>query len=178
MSDQWYCVGKVVAYTYKYSVTYKVKIQFSTQNFIDAYKHYMQNCLFSNSYRVIRTGIHPESVPPQTLYNCPSLMYVLRDEKILCNKTLINLLDNEIQDMINKIERKISAYMTKFINHIYSTYDNKSCCYCTCFDDEYFTKDKYRHMYDLDSNTITTLKRVPDPSGHNDKMVPYTFLVK
>ena len=167
---KWYSIAYIVQYTTQYGRYYDLKITFSSNNFLETYKTYLSKYLFTR-YRITETSVHPESVVPQILFNCPCHYYALSDDRV---RKLRNInYDEKTLEIISNVERSISTYMSRFIKHVHTKHNECGlCCFnYFCYDiDIYFSDDMYKHSYDLDTDTITTTKRERD-----DKMIPYTF---
>lgn len=167
---KWYSISYIAQYTTQYGRFYDLKIVYVSNNFLETYKTYLSKYLFTK-YRITETRVHPESVPPQTLFNCPCHYYSLSDDRV---RKLRNInYDEKTLEIVSTVERSLSTYMSKFIKHIHTKHSKCGLClfgYCCVDIDIYFSNYKYKHSYDLDTDTITTTKRDRD-----DKMFPYTF---
>lgn len=164
---KWYCVSKVLRWSSDKGTSYDVHIVHSSQDFMEVFKLYMKKYLFSHYY-IRETGVHPESVPPETLFNTLTFGYAFINERVCQSRDVVTeRFDQTTADLISAVEKSLRVYMNKFTTHIYST--QRSCCF-GCNSDWYLTR-KYRHSYDFDTMKFTTTKKVSSDSG----LVPYVF---
>ena len=168
---KWYCVSRVLRWSSDKGTSYDVHIVYSSQDFMEVFKLYMKKYLFSKYY-IRETGVHPESVPPETLFNTLTFGYAFINEHVCWSRDIPRCMkgvDQTTADLISNVEKSLRVYMNKFITHIYST--KRSCCF-GCDSDWYLTR-KHRHSYDFDTNKFTTSKKVSSSDG--SKLVPYVF---
>lgn len=167
---KWYSVIYIVKYTSQYGRYFDTKIKFVSNSFIETFKEYMSKYLFLDNH-IIETGVHPEAIASEILFNCPSFTYQLRDNKVV-EYNNINFCEDDRQFIFN-IKKSLQSYMQKFLRHIYSTTSKiKLCCVNYCYDiDGYLSVNNYRHIYNFDTEEFTTSK-----VDKNDKFVVYKFL--
>ncbi len=166
--ERWYSISTVTKWSGKYGSSYDVSILYASQDFMDVFKLYMKKYLF-DKYYIRVTGVHPDGVPPETLWSSRVIRYSMENESLRRVK-FIDDLDETTNDLILKIERSMNVYMRKFIDHIYSI---KPGCFC-CFDTDRYLTRTYRHSYDVDTEQFETTKKVYDRSGKRT-FVPYVF---